>query len=660
MSIFNSLTTAVSGMDAQSTAFTNLGNNIANSQTVGYKADTTAFQDFVAGSTAAGDFTNANADSVAGLTAQHVDRQGQTVSSLDSLAMAINGNGMFNVAKSAGQATTGTPEFQGGYYTRNGEFYEDKNGYLVNPAGYYLEGYMTDANGNLDTTKLTQINVKQNTQFHPTRTTIIKQNAILPSDYVPGNSSSYNSKSKNGVGNPKSYETQPVTTFDADGHSHKIALSWQQSQYNPLSWTVKAYSADGTQKMTDLTYNVNFDNEGHIQSVYSLGQDITKSITTPDSGPNKGKTLYTDSSGAQQQLSKAQTFKANDGHTYLTSAVGNELPDEPVNLEINATTISSNETQNINIDLGALGASNGTTLQVSSKSQSSPGSNLPTLTTSSGSDGKTDIAVTPKNGSHFFSLGSATDAQQSFMTAPSAVFDSNGQKHNVAMQFTEQSSAEQRWTAHLVDLSDGDKVISNDVTYKPDPDTWDSGNPTAAAQSSGFVNLQTKDTFTPKGDAAGFLGNISTPGKGTDPAVSVHLAVNNESTPSVLTTDSVSSGNFEQAEISNDGSIVGVYDNGDTQLIGKVALTKFPDENGLTAVDGQAYQASTQSGEPETSMVGQNGTGSLSVGYVESSTTNLTADLSNLIVTQEAYSANTKTVTTADELLQTTIAMKQS
>ncbi|MFT8419717.1 MAG: flagellar basal body protein, partial [Acetobacter sp.] len=43
MSIINSLTTAVSGINAQSTAFTNLSNNIANSQTVGYKADTTAF-----------------------------------------------------------------------------------------------------------------------------------------------------------------------------------------------------------------------------------------------------------------------------------------------------------------------------------------------------------------------------------------------------------------------------------------------------------------------------------------------------------------------------------------------------------------------------------------------------------------------------------------
>ncbi|WP_242402338.1 flagellar hook-basal body complex protein [Komagataeibacter kakiaceti] len=102
------------------------------------------------------------------------------------------------------------------------------------------------------------------------------------------------------------------------------------------------------------------------------------------------------------------------------------------------------------------------------------------------------------------------------------------------------------------------------------------------------------------------------------------------------------------------------FDNGDTQLIGKVALSNFANVDGLNAVDGQAYTATANSGSAKTGVVGENGTGTLSVGYVESSTTDLTSDLSSLIVAQEAYSANTKVVTTADELLQTTIAMKQS
>ncbi|MFT9126453.1 MAG: flagellar hook-basal body complex protein, partial [Acetobacter fabarum] len=103
MSIFNSLTTAVSGINAQSTAFTNLSNNIANSQTVGYKADTTAFQDFVAGAgSTSGSFAQGVANSVAAVTVQHVNSQGTASSSTDGLAMSISGNGLFNVSKKTG------------------------------------------------------------------------------------------------------------------------------------------------------------------------------------------------------------------------------------------------------------------------------------------------------------------------------------------------------------------------------------------------------------------------------------------------------------------------------------------------------------------------------------------------------------------------------
>ncbi|MBR2124010.1 MAG: flagellar hook-basal body complex protein, partial [Acetobacter sp.] len=116
---------------------------------------------------------------------------------------------------------------------------------------------------------------------------------------------------------------------------------------------------------------------------------------------------------------------------------------------------------------------------------------------------------------------------------------------------------------------------------------------------------------------------------------------------------------FEGISIQSDGSIIASFSDGSTQLVAKVALASFPDENGLHAVDGQAYTSTAQSGSPKYGAVGDNGTGDVSVGYVESSTTNLTSSLTGLIVAQEAYTANTKVVTVASQLLQTTIAMIQ-
>lgn len=125
-----------------------------------------------------------------------------------------------------------------------------------------------------------------------------------------------------------------------------------------------------------------------------------------------------------------------------------------------------------------------------------------------------------------------------------------------------------------------------------------------------------------------------------------------------ITSDSISTGTYEGAEITSDGSVMAQFSTG-TQLIGKIALANFANVNGLEAVDGQAYVATTSSGNANIGVSGENGTGTLSVGYVESSTTDLTKDLSSMIVAQEAYTANTKVVTSANTMLQATIAMIQ-
>ncbi|MFT8467623.1 flagellar hook protein FlgE [Acetobacter syzygii] len=443
MSIFNSLTTAVSGINAQSTAFTNLSNNIANSQTVGYKADTTAFQDFVAGAgTTSGSFAQGVANSVAAVTVQHVNSQGTASSSTDGLAMSISGNGLFNVSK---------PSESTQYYTRNGEFYEDKSGYLINTSGYYLDGYMVNSKtGALDTTKLTQINVA-NVAFRPTQTTTITAAGTL-------SSSNYSTPITTTV-HDGGYDQDKTTNDQTD-----ITMTWgtptasTDSNGNAITTstlTISPQSSSGGVGYSDNgysgpTYTVTFDSSGTIKSI------------TDSAGKNVSSTL----SGASATI--------------------------PINV-----TYPNGTTQSVSIDLGTIGGTGG-------------------------------------------------------------------------------------------------------MTYS------------------------TTATVAP-----------------------------------ALSNDTVLSGTYQSAEIESDGSVMAVFDNGDTQLIGKVALSNFANVNGLLSQDGQAYTATASSGSAKTGLVGNNATGSLKVGYVESSTTDLTSDLSALIVAQEAYTANTKIVTTADQLLQTTIAMKQ-
>jgi flagellar hook-basal body protein len=127
MGLFDALTTAVGGLQAQSFALQNISGNIANSQTTGFKETDTSF-DALVSVAAAGQQTSGSvlSESVAINTVQ-----GSIQSTAVSTNMAINGDGWFVVS----------PVFSGvNDYTRRGDFQENQGGYLVNGAGYYLMG----------------------------------------------------------------------------------------------------------------------------------------------------------------------------------------------------------------------------------------------------------------------------------------------------------------------------------------------------------------------------------------------------------------------------------------------------------------------------------------------------------------------------------------
>jgi flagellar hook protein FlgE len=146
MGIFGALTTAVTGMRAQSFALENISGNIANSQTTGFKREDTSFVDLIPDNIP----TKQLAGNVVANSRSTNSVQGDIQNASVSTFMAINGQGFFVVAKPASFADN-MPVFDGiDLYTRRGDFTTDKNGYLVNGAGYYLMGIPVDpTTGNL-------------------------------------------------------------------------------------------------------------------------------------------------------------------------------------------------------------------------------------------------------------------------------------------------------------------------------------------------------------------------------------------------------------------------------------------------------------------------------------------------------------------------------
>ncbi len=236
MSLFGALNTAVSGLTAQSAAFGNISDNVANSQTTGYKAVDTSFIDYLTTSTA----TNNQPGAVSALPEYTNSVQGTVTQSSDPLAMAISGQGFFSVSEAAGTTVTGQPNFNPQtYYTQAGDFRLNNGSYLVNDAGQYLQGWTVNPQtGVTNQSQLAPIQITQ-TQFNPISTTNVDLSANLPA--TPATATPVSSQ---------------IEVYDALGSAHTLTLNWAQNSAN--DWTVRVSSPDNTPTSTVGTAEVQF------------------------------------------------------------------------------------------------------------------------------------------------------------------------------------------------------------------------------------------------------------------------------------------------------------------------------------------------------------------------------------------------------------------
>ncbi len=103
--------------------------------------------------------------------------------------------------------------------------------------------------------------------------------------------------------------------------------------------------------------------------------------------------------------------------------------------------------------------------------------------------------------------------------------------------------------------------------------------------------------------------------------------------------------------MNGDGTIVGSYTNGQVKNIAQLVLADFPNLNGLVRAGSALYKASTSSGEPLNNKPGVGGMGTISSGMLEESNVDLAAEFVKMIITQRAYQANSKIITTVDDMM---------
>ena len=123
--------------------------------------------------------------------------------------------------------------------------------------------------------------------------------------------------------------------------------------------------------------------------------------------------------------------------------------------------------------------------------------------------------------------------------------------------------------------------------------------------------------------------------------------------------DGYTMGYLDNFKIDASGIITGVYSNGTTRAIGQIAMASFTNQNGLEKAGDNTYVASNNSGLANIGTSGVAGKGSLLAGALEMSNVDLTEQITDMIVTQRGFQANSKTIQTADTLLDTVLSLKR-
>ncbi len=253
-----------------------------------------------------------------------------------------------------------------------------------------------------------------------------------------------------------------------------------------------------------------------------------------------------------------------------------------------------------------------------------------------------------------------SDAAVGDTTAASSVgiYDSLGGLHSLQVTYTKTGTNQWSYSVNIASAELANPTPgSNTQQLATGTLTFDaSGKLTAPVQANGSPAPQTI-TVPAYADGAS-ASNIT-----WDLADSTGKSLITQSDLASDTSNLVQNGNpagsLKDYSILSDGTIQATFDHGSPRSLGQVAVATVVNTQGLQQIGNNLFQVTEGSGQAEVGIAGTGGRGTIKGGYVESSNVNIASEFSKLIVAQQAYQANAKTVTTFNQIEQATIAILQ-
>jgi flagellar hook protein FlgE len=665
MGIFGALTTAVGGMQAQAFALQNISGNIANSQTTAFKRMDTSFVDLIPD----GSPTQQLSGNVLANSSSTNTVQGDVKSAGVSTYMAINGQGFFVVQKPS-SVVDNRPSFAGiDQYSRRGDFALDKNGYLVNGAGYYLMGIPIDATtGNL-AGSVPQMLQFQNGFLPAQATTTIDYQANLAS--YPFTQSHNTSVPGSELLNQSNFSANPVVGATAAakiiGSGGALSGDAPAALTGSQALTSLASVAGGTLLINGDPITINpGDDMNAVAAAINLETGTTNVTATLDGSDHLvltgGDAITNITIGGASTLGLLGELGLSAGTTNATNLLTQSAASAGQTLTF---TVGANPPLSLTFGTGAGEIATMADLNTA----------LATLTggIASANPATGDITVTASNSTDTISVGGSATASN-FGIHTSVGLPANGNViANDLTAFINESVGGGAITAYD---SSGAQVNIQMRWAKTDSATLGAGhsdnwnlfyqtNSTATGTAAAWKNVGVNYTFGPNGQLnpavnSVALTNVTVDGISLGDITLQHNTggitqfadPNGNAQVNTLSQNGFSAGQLQTVAVSDKGRIVGTYSNGRTIDLADITLAKFSGTDMLKRIDGGAFEETAESGGPT-----YGGAGTVVGSSLESSNVDIADEFTKLIVTQQAYSANTKVITTSNQMVQDLLNM---
>lgn len=452
--------------------------------------------------------------------------------------------------------------------------------------------------------------------------------------------------------------SQNISNVNTVGYKESDAtfqtLVNSQSQYGSydsggvLEQTKQLITTDGSATQTNSPTDLSISGQGFF---VVTGQPVPTSASSP--------TVFT----------RAGSF-TTDSEGYLKNNAGLYLQGWPVDANGNITTDPSNLTKMQSINVNSVGgaADPTTTVGINANLKSNQAVQTAAANFGTGTAGAYDpLANSMAAYDPTLNVGVKPD-----YSVQVPISDSKGGEHTIQLDFLKSSTPNQ-WYAEITAVPASDIVsgsslatgqIASGIVAFTSGGQLDPTNTTlfgvgGTAQIAFGASAAAAPGVTGVNWASGLGISAQTVALNISSATSGLTQFASPSATQSITTNGTPFGNLSNVQVDPQGFVTAIFDNGVSRKIAQVGLATFPNADGLTETNGNAFQVSQSSGTYNLKPPGTGGAGLLSPSTLESSTVDLSTEFANLITMQNAYSASSKIITTADQMMQLLINIKQ-